>query len=366
MVRTAKVVTSTISGEKNVVVVSDGNIALQTLLRGVDVGLGTSLVDTARRVVRLNTQRLNINVEETILSSLALVPLDGATSPLPGTLSRGITSRPQTELDAARSLRESVITSGGVLRVLLVKGAHSITIDDPLDLVLLPVDGVLVVVLLGVAANLSREHVFVVKLALPVVVALHLVEVITNHLIVNLILHARKKDEVRNDTTATTGLHLDGSLTVPEEVRRGDSRAASALVHLNTKLVVITVGDVTEVAEGVLGSVAQVLGVRSDTIGTVEAELALLVNRHGNTGSRLVRETGVAATETDVAVSASSLGRATGVLLGAGIFALTTGGDVDSECERKNCSSRNVAQHVVCMSVVRDLSSLVKLFLRSR
>lgn len=270
------------------VVVSDGNIALHTVLRGVDVGLGTSLVDTLWGVVRLNTHRLNINVEETILSSLALVPLDGATSPLPGTLSRGITSRPQTELDAARSLRESVLTSGGVLGVLLVKGAHSVTIDDPLDLVLLPVDGVLVEVLLGVAVNLSTDHVVVVKLALPVVVALNLVEVITNHLIVNLILYARKKDEVRNDTTATTGLHLNGSLTVPEEVRRGDSRATSALVHLNTQLVVITSGDVTEVAEGVLGSVAHVLGVRSDIIGTVEAELALLVNRHGNTGSRLV------------------------------------------------------------------------------
>lgn len=348
MVRTAKVVTSTVSGKEHEVLVSDGDVTLHTVLRGVDVRLRTSLVNTARRVIRLNAQGINLDVEVTVRGSLATAPVDGTTSPFLSTLSTRVTSRPQTELNAARSLRVGVLTTGRVLGVLLVESAHGVTIDNPVDLVLLPVDGVLVVVFLGVAADTSTNHVVVVKLALPVVVALGASHVVTNELIVNLILDTRKKNEVRDDTSGATGLHLDGSLTVPEVVRRGDSRSTSTLVHLDTKAVVVTGGDVTEVTESRLSGVTEVVRVSSDTIGATKVVLALGVNRHGNTGSRLVRVAGIAATKTDVTVTASTIGRAAGVLRGASL-SLTAGRNRVGERERKNCSSRNVAQHYACL-----------------
>jgi len=344
-VRTIQIVTGAIGSAQDEVVVSEGHVLGHRLRISVDVRLGARGVGARGRVVLLDVDVLHVHVEGTAVGSLAAVPVNRATSPLAGALSRSVTTGPETELDTGGGLRERVITGSLVLRVLLIQSTVDLAIDAPLDLVLLPVNSVLVVVLLSVRAHGALLHVAVVLMALPVVVSLSVVHVVTNKLVVDLVLDVGQEDDVADNATSARSLQTNGHLAVPEVVRTGDSGGTGLLEHLNAQSVVISASDVTEVAERVLLGVTQVLGIGGQAVSAVEGVVAVLVDRHGHTRARGVRVTSITAAQTDVTVATGTLGRAARVFLGAGVLASTARRNVVGIYKRHERRKANRFQH---------------------
>lgn len=173
------------------VIIGDGNVLLLTLFACEDVRLRACSVDPCRRIVSLDRDRSNINEEVACIGTLACIPVNLTTSPIRSSLSDSITTRPETEFKTSRGLRIRVDTCDWVQRFRLLESANKIAVDDPLNLLLLPVDDIFVVVVHCVIQQFRTDHVVVVLKALPVVVGLRHVDVVSNELIVDLVLDIR-------------------------------------------------------------------------------------------------------------------------------------------------------------------------------
>lgn len=135
----------------------------------------------------------------------ASIVVDHTTSPLDrALLIVRVTSRPDTNADIARRLREG--TLGAVLGLIVCQGPEQLAVDPPLNLVLVPVGGVVVEFRVGVV-DLEELAVLVVGDTLAVVVCLDLGGVVADPLPVNLVEVVRLQHHTTDDTRACS--HLD-------------------------------------------------------------------------------------------------------------------------------------------------------------
>lgn len=250
-----------------------------------------------RQVVSLDTNVLDVRIVVTVVLDILGVPVDGTTSPLDRTQSIQVGSgRPQRKLDSGGSGWVVVSVLCQVPGVGSLQGTHDVSVDDPLSLVLGPVDLVVVVVLVGVGGGVVLG-VGVVQQTEGVEVSLGLLQVVTHELVINFILDIRESNESSDHTNITRG--LDGGTNSAEpQVLGGRDNGTSRLVgHLQQKST-IGVVDVASVHPVGLRSVTQVL-VDVHDLGGVGHQV--LERRHtglGHTSSQVERVSGVTSTQT--------------------------------------------------------------------
>ena len=147
------------------VVVGDLDGVVETLVIFEDVRLAALDVGTIRSVVAFDVDLANRRVVVACFLDVFAVPVDFTTGPVNGSLGvAGLAGGPEGELHARGRLGKFITLSGLVPCRLLLQSALHITIDRPVDVVLLPVDLVGVPIFEGVAViaiNLGRVSVVV-------------------------------------------------------------------------------------------------------------------------------------------------------------------------------------------------------------
>lgn len=153
----------------------------------------------------LNTVAVVSDSESLVVSNEgSLAEVGSATSPFSSTLRRvGATTAPSSELDLHGSLGESsAALSIGVLQL-----TNLVAIDVPANVVLGPVEGVGVVVVLGVRDRVVSTTVVGRGISLSEVITLHLSLVASNPLPVNLVKIVGLQHETGDDTSARCGFN---------------------------------------------------------------------------------------------------------------------------------------------------------------
>jgi len=192
--------------------VSHGGDA-KRIVGSIDVRLGADRKSAA--ISTLDGDRLDGSLEMSVGDLVRVVPVDHASGPVNGALTRGRnTCRPDTELDTRwcrRVLCAAVGTgvgSGGT-----IKASDFFAVDEEFHSVLLPVNRVVVVSIERVREALGREAVVgrvVRNNTHPEVVGLSLSCHCTRPLPINLVTDVRHSDECRYNTLPHSRLHAGG------------------------------------------------------------------------------------------------------------------------------------------------------------
>lgn len=299
--------TGSTQGAENSGVAGDLDISLHGVAGGVDVRVVAGGSDSVGSRVASNIDLADGSVVVTGILDILAVPVNLTTSPGDSTGGvAGLTGGPEGHLQAGGGLGVLVLLGGRVVGIGLQEGAHHGAVDDPLQLVGLPVDLVGVPVIEGILAahggvgavvpcnhsqlvlshfedadmgSSSSPH--TIKNTLPVVVGLHSSEVGTDPLVVDLVLDIGQQDESGHDTLATAGLDLSRDLAVPDVVVVGEKSSDRLLGHGHEKGAVLNLG---ETAVGPIGraGIAQVLGVEDGVVEVVPGVALAFTDRHGS------------------------------------------------------------------------------------